>query len=194
MRHGRPPGGLRSLKDARAALEAGPEWLTLAQAAEAIGVCEQSVYDRGVAGAVLRQRIATPRGYSRYYVYHRDGVWRMAIELHGAEADAFAFDASDDTRATVLRMLDAWQGCETAQQLHDAARVRPLPPIEDSRDRDRRRPAQHEVVTCARCGNEFERVVDDGAPYVRTCKRCRVAVGKHATRMVRAFVAWRAGE
>ena len=186
-RRGGKPHDLRPLADIRTTLDAGPEWLTSVEAASAVGVCEQSIYDRGNDGSILRAKTHSRRGAYTYH-YHRDGIWRLALELHDADADAEAFDSSASARAAVLRMMGAWQDCETAQQLHDAAHVQPLPPADD--DRGRRRPAQYEAVTCAMCEREFERVVDSQAGQVRLCKHCRSQVGKRAGAQVRAFLAW----
>ena len=184
MRRGGKPQALRPLADIRATLDAGPEWLTISQAADAVGVCEQSIYDRGHDGSILRTKTPSRRGpYT--YLYHRAGVWAMAIELHDAEA--YVFDSSADTRAAVLRMLDTWHDCETVQQLHDAAHVQPLPPIEHATGGHR--PQAHEMTSCAMCGDEYERIAGSQAPRAHLCKSCRVRVGKRAGAQVRAFLA-----
>lgn len=189
-RHGGKPQDLRPLAEIRAILDAGPEWLTISQAADAIGICEKSIHDRGSTGAIQRTRTHGRGGGS--YIYHRDGLWHLAIELYDAEAEPWAFAAGDETRTAVQRMIDRWQGCETVQQLHDDAGVTPvsLPEYDHGAGRRRRLPP-HEAVVCSRCGREFERVVcEDDAP-ARLCKGCRVRVGKAVTRQVQAFLAWR---
>lgn len=95
----------------------------------------------------------------------------------------------DDTRATVLRMLVRWQGCApTAQELHDAAGVRPLPPLRVSR-RGRHAAGELEEVVCARCGDTYQRPVDSIARWTM-CRRCTSTVRQRAARLAREYVAW----
>lgn len=94
----------------------------------------------------------------------------------------------DDTRATVLRMLARWQWCAaTAQELHDAAGVRPLPPTRD--DHGKRAPAELEEVECVRCGDTYQRPVESGARW-SMCRRCVSTVRQRSARLAREYVGW----
>lgn len=185
-RRGRAPGGLRSLVETRTILDAGPEWLTLEQAADAIGICAQSVYDRGrLAVVTTRKQPVTIGGYGYIVQYSRLGVWHMAVEIHNAEA--YQFDGSADARAAVLRMVTDWQGCETVQQLHDAAGVTPLPPVEDDHGGGRRMPT-YTTCECASCGREYQLSSHSTATNPRLCAVCN----RRALDQCRAWLAWRA--
>lgn len=93
-----------------------------------------------------------------------------------------------DTRAAVLRMLARWDGCAaTAQELHDAAGVRPLPPARN--DHGKRAPAELEEVECVRCGDVYQRPVESGARWTM-CRRCTSTVRQRAARLAREYVGW----
>lgn len=94
----------------------------------------------------------------------------------------------DNTRAAVLRMLARWDGCAaSAQELHDAAGVRPLPPVRD--DHGRRAPAEMEDVECIRCGGVYQRPVYSDARW-SMCRRCTSVVRQRAARLAREYAVW----
>ena len=98
--------------------------------------------------------------------------------------------SDDDARTAVLRMLARWGEGPTAQELHDDAGVRPLPPIRD--DHGKRRPAEMEEATCNLCGDTYQRPVDSGARWTM-CRRCTSTVRQRSARLAREYVGWRAG-
>ena len=85
-------------------------------------------------------------------------------------------------------MVETWQGCETAQQLHDAAGIRPIPPREYQReyntptDSDANRAV---AMECSACGVEFVRSARSESTR-STCPAC----SKRISRDVAEFVAW----
>ena len=95
--------------------------------------------------------------------------------------------SDDDARTAVLRMLARWGEGPTAQQLHDAAGVRPLPPTRD--DHGKRAPAELEEVECVRCGDTYQRPVESGARW-SMCRRCVSTVRQRSARLAREYVGW----
>lgn len=93
----------------------------------------------------------------------------------------------DDARQAVLRMLAQWHDSPTAQQLHDDAHVRSLPPTRD--DHGTRKRADVEEVTCNRCGDTYQRPVESGARW-SMCRRCVSTVRQRAARLTREYVGW----
>ena len=94
----------------------------------------------------------------------------------------------DAARATVLRMMEAWHDCETVQELHDAAGIRPIPQREYQReyntptDSDANRAV---AMECSACGVEFVRSARSESTR-STCPAC----SRRISRDVAEFVAW----
>lgn len=99
--------------------------------------------------------------------------------------------SDDDARTAVLRMLARWGEGPTAQELHDAAGVRPLPPLRDDHG-GKHAAGELEEVVCARCGDTYQRPVESGARW-SMCRRCVSTVRQRSARLAREYVGWRAG-
>lgn len=171
---------VRPLDDIRCDLDAGPDEYRARDAAAVLGVQKQTLTSWRTSGRVTATR------HGRSYVFSRAALWRLAQDVHGVTV--YELDASDAARAAVLCMLARWQGsAPTAQELHDAAGVRPLPPVRD--DHGKRPAAEQEEVICVRCGDVYERPVTSGARWLM-CKRCTSTVRQRAARLAREYIGW----
>lgn len=139
MPSGRPLAP-RPLADIRADLDVDPEWYSLAPAAAVIGLNATTLNTYASRGEVLRVR----DGIGEDYRYHRDELWRFALAAHGLQPNDLRNE--DWAYAAVASMMARWQNCETLQQLHDQAHVRPLPPIRD--DHGTRAPSAGRFFCC----------------------------------------------
>lgn len=172
-----------TLGEIRAALAAGPEWLSGAEAADALGISKTTFNTWATEGRLVRKRVAPSGRGNHLWFYRRDELYRFACDMLGAPCP---FDESEAARTAVLSMLERWQNCATIQELHDAAGVMSLAPPVRTFERTPRTPEPHETVECDGCGIEFVRVV--GGPD--QCKRCRAIAAQRVRRRVGAFVEW----
>ena len=172
---------VRPLDCIKVDLDAGPDEYRVCDAAAVLGVQQQTLTSWRTSGRVTATR------HGRSYVFGRAALWRLAQDVHGVTV--YELDVSDAARTAVLRMLARWQGCApTAQELHDAAGVRPLPPLRDDHG-GKHAAGELEEVVCARCGDTYQRPVDSGARWTM-CRRCVSTVRQRAARLTREYVGW----
>lgn len=181
---------IRPLAEIRRRL-AGKSVIYCSTAATALGVSAECVMLWTDAGLLAASRPGKWRTYTAADIIEFAAVFHSSNgnrESRLAERLTPLGRGDDAARATVLRMMEAWHDCETVQELHDAAGIRPIPPREYQReyntptDSDANRAV---AMECSACGVEFVRSARSESTR-STCPAC----SRRISRDVTEFVAW----